>query len=435
MSARKRDVPVRGRPAPPRRQAKRDDLREANRRLLTAGLEASAQADAQTSLASALRLLLEGRDQKEQGLHDEFQLLRSITNNVTSALFLVDSDGHPIFVNPAAESMFGYTLTEIAHAPIHVAIHDHHPDGRPFSIEDCAVETALTTRTPMRGHRDVFVRKDGTFLAVQCDVSLLEVGGQRLGAVLEIRDRSLEERAEEGKRDYVALIAHDLRTPLTAVQGQAQELQRRWRRKANSDDADIRSLESLVANTKRMDAMIADLLESSLLESGALLLRRTPIDLARLAGEVADQFTSPLERQRIRILAPAPGPLVSADAVRIERALMNVLQNALKYSPANAPVELEVRQIAGEALVAVIDHGAGIPVDELPRLFQRFSRIGRAATDPSGFGLGLYIARLIVEAHGGRVWVESEVGTGSRIGFALPADAPSSAPPSTRGRG
>lgn len=426
MSARKRDVPVRARPAPPRRQSKRDDLQEANRRLLTAGLEASAQADAQTSLASALRLLLEGRDQKEQGLHDEFQLLRSITNNVTSALFLVDSDGHPIFVNPAAESMFGYTLTEIAHAPIHFAIHHHHPDGRPFSIEDCAVETALTTRTPMRGHRDVFVRKDGTFLPAQCDVSLLEVGGQRLGAVLEIRDRSLEERAEEGKRDYVALIAHDLRTPLTAVQGQAQELQRRWRRKANSDDADIRSLESLVANTKRMDAMIADLLESSLLESGALLLRRTPIDLARLAGEVADQFTSPLERQRIRILAPAPGPLVSADALRIERALMNVLQNALKYSPADAPVELEVRQIAGEAVVAVIDHGAGIPVDELPRLFQRFSRIGRAATAPSGFGLGLYIARLIVEAHGGRVWVESEVGTGSRIGFALPADAPSS---------
>jgi signal transduction histidine kinase len=172
-----------------------------------------------------------------------------------------------------------------------------------------------------------------------------------------------------------------------------------------------------------MEAMIQDLIESSQLESGALLLRLTPIDLSRLAAEVVAQLASAEERRRIRILAPAPGPLVSADAARIERVLLNLLQNALKYSPADAPVELEVRQVAGEAVVGVIDHGAGIPVDELPRLFQRFSRVGEAAVGPSGFGLGLYIARLIVEAHGGRVWAESEVGTGSRIGFALPLDA------------
>lgn len=428
MARRKRDVPApAGRARLPRDRAKPDDLREANRRLLTAGLEASAQADAQTSLASALRLLLEGRDREEQGLRDEYQLLRSITDTVTSALFLVDSRAHPIFVNPAAEAMFGYTLAEIAHAPLHLAVHHHHPDGRLFPIEDCAVYTALTIRTPMRGHRAVFVRKDGTFLPVQCDIGLLEIGGQHLGAVLEIHDRSLEDGAEEAKRDYVALIAHDLRNPLTTVQGQAQALQRRSQRKGNSDSKDVESLAAIVANTQRMGAMIEDLLESSQLESGALLLRRRPIDLSRLAAEVVAQLPSVDERQRIRVLAPSPGPLVSADAARIERVLMNLLQNALKYSPADASVELEVRQGADEALVAVIDHGAGIPVDELPRLFQRFSRVGQAEAGPGGFGLGLYIARLIVEAHGGRVWAESEVGTGSKFGFALPPAAPSSA--------
>jgi NtrC-family two-component system sensor histidine kinase KinB len=427
MAGRKRDVPrPAGRAPLPRDQTKRDDLREANRRLLTAGLEASAQADAQTSLASALQLLLEGRDQKEQGLQDEYQLLRSITDSVTAALFLVDSRAHPIFVNPAAQAMFGYPLAEIAHAPLHLAVHHHHPDGRPFPIEDCAVDTALTSRTPMRGHRDVFVRKDGTFLEVQCDIGLLEVGGQRLGAVLELRDRSLEERAEEAKRDYVALIAHDLRSPLTAVQGQAQTLQRRSQRKGNSDSADVVSLAAIVANTRRMGAMIEDLLESSQLESGALLLRRTSIDLSRLAAEVVARLPTAEERRRIRVLAPAPGPLVSADAMRIERVLMNLLQNALKYSPADAPVELEVQQSVDEGVIDVIDHGAGIPVDELPGLFQRFSRVGPGETDPGGFGLGLYIARLIVEAHGGRVWAESAVGTGSRIGFALPSEPPGS---------
>jgi PAS domain S-box-containing protein len=372
----------------------------------------------QTSLASAMRLLLEGRDEKEQGLRAEYQLLRSITDTVTSALFLVDGSGDPIFMNPAAERMFGYTLAEIAQAPIHVAIHHHHPDGRPFPIEDCVIETALTNRTPMRGHRDVFVRKDGTFLAVQCDIGPLEIAGERLGAVLEIRDRSVEERAEEAKRDYVALIAHDLRTPLTAARGQAELLQRRAKRRGDGDGGE--SLESIVMNARRMEAMIQDLIESSQLESGALLLRRTLIDLSRLAADVVTQVVSAEERQRIRVIAPTPGPRVSADAARIERVLMNLLQNALKYSAARAPIELEVRQAADEVVVSVIDHGAGIPVDLLPRLFQRFSRIRRVEADPGGFGLGLYIARLIVEAHGGRVWAESAVGKGSRIGFALP---------------
>jgi NtrC-family two-component system sensor histidine kinase KinB len=419
VAGRKRVVPPpAGRPPLPRGRAKRDDLREANRQLLTAGLEASAQADAQTSLASAMRLLLEGRDEKEQGLRDEYQLLRSITDTVTSALFLVDGRGVPIFMNPAAEVMFGYTLAEVARAPIHVAIHHHHPDGRPFAIEDCVIETALTNRTPMRGHRDVFIRKDGTFLAVQCDIGPLEIAGERLGAVLEIRDRSVEERAEEAKRDYVALIAHDLRTPLTAARGQAELLQRRSKRRRDTDDGG--SLESIVANARRMEAMIQDLIESSQLESGALLLRRTPIDLSRLAAGVVAQIVAAEERQRIRIIAPAPGPRVFADAARIERVLMNLLQNALKYSAASAPIELEVRQAADEVVVSVTDHGAGIPVDLLPRLFQRFSRIRRGEADPGGFGLGLYIARLIVEAHGGRVWAESAVGSGSRIGFSLP---------------
>ncbi|MDP9282860.1 MAG: ATP-binding protein [Chloroflexota bacterium] len=425
MSARKRNVPARARRAPlPRGKARRDDLREANRQLLTAGLEASAQADAQTSLASAMRLLLEGRDEKEQGLRAEYQLLRSITDTVTSALFLVDGRGDPIFINPAAEVMFGYTLAEMAQAPIHVAIHHHYPDGRPFPIEDCVIETALTNRTPMRGHRDIFVRKDGTFLAVQCDIGPLEIAGERLGAVLEIRDRSVEERAEEAKRDYVALIAHDLRTPLTAVRGQAELLQRRSKRRGDGDGGG--SLESIVANARRMEAMIQDLIESSQLESGALLLRRTPIDLSRLAADVVAQVVSVEERKRIRVIAPARGPRVSADAARIERVLMNLLQNAVKYSAPRAPIELEVRQAGDEVVVSVIDHGAGIPVDLLPRLFQRFSRIRRVEADPGGFGLGLYIARLIVEAHGGRVWAESAVGSGSRIGFSLPLGPSSS---------
>ena len=259
------------------------------------------------------------------------------------------------------------------------------------------VETALTL--PPRRFTRLFVARTG-HSRVQCDIVLWKLVDppRRVWRSATAASR----RCRGGHRDYVALIAHDCGTR-EYVQGQAQAVQRRSQRKGNSDSKDVESLAAIVANTQRMGAMIEDLLESSQLESGALLLRRRPIDLSRLAAEVVAQLPSVDERQRIRVLAPSPGPRVSADAARIERVLMNLLQNALKYSPADASVELEVRQGADEALVAVIDHGAGIPVDELPRLFQRFSRLGRADAGPGGFLDS--IALLIVDTWS-RVWPE-----------------------------
>jgi PAS domain S-box-containing protein len=398
------------------------DLREANRQLLQAGLEAGARADAQTSLASALRRLLENRDQEERGVHDELELLRSITDNVSVAVFLVDARAHPIYLNPAAEAMFGFTLSEIQDASMHQAVHHHHPDGRDFPPKDCLINTALHARTMLRDHEDVFVRKDGTFFPARCDVSPLGIGGSQLGAVWEVRDRTREARAEEAKREYVALIAHDLRTPLSALRGHAELLARRLRRDQGSNEDRLLSLDSIVASAQRMEAMIREIIESSHLESGALVLHRSPVHLSQLAAQVAAQVP-PEERPRVEVIPAPGGPLVSVDRDRIERVLMNLLQNALKYSAPEAPVRIEVREDAREMVIAVIDRGVGIPAHELPEIFQRFVRAREAQARSDGFGLGLYIARLIVEAHGGRVWAESVVGTGSRIGFALPLDA------------
>jgi PAS domain S-box-containing protein len=398
------------------------DLREANRQLLQAGLEASARAVAQTSLVSALRRLLENRDQEERGVHEELELLRSITDNVSVAVFLVNARAHPIYINPAAEAMFGFTLSEIKDASMHQAVHHHHPDGRHFPAKDCLINTALHDRTVLRDHEDVFVRKDGTFFPARCDVSPLAIEGRQLGAVWEVRDRTREARAEEAKREYVALIAHDLRTPLTGLRGHAQLLARRLKRDEGTNEERLLTLDSIVASTQRMEAMIQEIIESSHLESGALVLHRSPVDLSQLAAQVAAQVP-PEERPRIEVIPAPGGPLVSVDRDRIERVLMNLLQNALKYSAPEAPVRIEVREDAREMVIAVIDRGVGIPAHELPQIFQRFARAREAQARSDGFGLGLYIARLIVEAHGGRVWAESVVGTGSRIGFALPLDA------------
>jgi signal transduction histidine kinase len=136
------------------------------------------------------------------------------------------------------------------------------------------------------------------------------------------------------------------------------------------------------------------------------------------------------ERVRVNVSSTLSGDepvIVSADPERIERVLMNLITNALKYSPPKKPVVVGVEQAHNEAVVSVVDQGDGIPPEELPRLFHRFTR-GRAGpkADVSGLGLGLYIARLMVEAHGGRIRAESEVGKGSTFWFSLPMGEPAS---------
>lgn len=408
--------------APPRRKVGDDDvLREANRQLLDAALKANDERDAQAALATAMRELLGKTDVGDRALRAEIEILRSITANVSSALVLLDAQNHPNFINPVGEAMLGYTLKELEGASLHQTVHHHHPDGQPFLAEDCLIEGAITSQSSLRGHLDVYIRKDGTFLPVRCDVSPLTIADRRVGAVMEVHDRSAEERAEEAKRDFVALIAHDLRTPLTVVLTQAQLLQRRLERAGGSDGPAFQGLELIAANVRRMNGMIERLLEASRLESGVIPLRRAPVDLAGLAEQAVGHLGT-TERQRVEVVRHGGAVVTFADPEQIERVLLNILSNALKYSPPDGLVRVDARRGPDEAIVAVVDQGPGIPADQLPRLFQRFVRLERRA-DPGGVGLGLYIVRLIIEAHGGRVWAESTMGTGTTIGFSLPLHA------------
>jgi len=226
------------------------------------------------------------------------------------------------------------------------------------------------------------------------------------------------------KDEYTALISHDLRTPLTAILGQAQLLQRHLARGEDTEGRVQMQLESIVVQTRRMDAMIKDLLESSRLETGTMQLRKQPVDLAQLAADVAGHVGLAGNRGRIQTVIDGRRAVISADPAQIERLLSNLLTNALKYSAPDTPVVVSVAASADEAIVSVADQGSGISPEDLPRVFERFARVGGGAqTGIEGVGLGLYIARLIVEAHSGRLWAESEVGKGSIFSCALPVDA------------
>jgi signal transduction histidine kinase len=223
------------------------------------------------------------------------------------------------------------------------------------------------------------------------------------------------------REDHVRAIGHDLRGPLTVITGYAQHLQM-----LGGESEKVRlAAEAIVSNARRMRTMIGDLIDSALLESGEMRLDLRPTDLGQLIANLRDQMAGAdgALGERVRTdLAETPMVLANGDAVL--RILENLLSNALKYSAERSEVWLRMGPEGGEVVISVSDRGAGIPSEHLRHVFDRYFRIQRGRTRREGLGLGLYITRGLVEAHGGRIWVESEVGWGSTFCFTLPIAEP-----------
>jgi signal transduction histidine kinase len=226
---------------------------------------------------------------------------------------------------------------------------------------------------------------------------------------LEVTIARLRERTEQ-RDDLLRAVSHDLRTPLQVVLLQAFRLVRA------EDEERRRTGKSILGAGRRMERIIADLVDSARLESGQLVLDRRPIAVQRLVADLLAGSEGALDTSRVSNAVPTDLPPVDADPDRLERVLVNLVGNALKYS--TGPVAVLGARHGGEVRISVRDEGPGIAPDDQPRLFHRYSRTGDG--EQEGLGLGLFIVRRLVEAHGGRVWVESAPGRGSTFSFTLP---------------
>ncbi|MHB1242040.1 MAG: PAS domain-containing protein [Gaiellaceae bacterium] len=245
------------------------------------------------------------------------------------------------------------------------------------------------------------------------------------GAVYAFRDLTEERAVEQLKSDFVSTVSHELRTPLAAIYGAAMTLRREDVSLESEQQAGM--LEVIAAESERLARIVNDILLASRLDSGAARMSIESADATEIARGVVAAAAAHLPPDiELGLTAPDPGPLVAADADGLRQVLVNLVENAVKYSPHGGSVELELAAEDGRVRFAVRDRGLGIPTSELDRIFEKFFRLDpNLSRGVGGTGLGLYISRELVRRMGGRIRVESEPGRGSTFSFELPLAQPS----------
>src|SRR6266702_1638868 len=225
-------------------------------------------------------------------------------------------------------------------------------------------------------------------------------------------------RTDELRRALLNAVSHDLRTPLASIMASAGSLQQNdvvWTHEERQDFA-----QAIVDQAQRLNRIVGNLLDLSRIEGGSLRPDKGWYDVGTLVDEVLGRMRPQTAHHRVVIQVPDDLPAVSLDYVEIDQVLSNLIENATRYAPAATEIQVAVQRVNGEVRVAVEDRGPGVPASSLPHLFDPFYRVASGTPRPAGLGLGLAVAKGLVEAHGGRIWVENRPGGGARFAFTLP---------------
>jgi len=254
---------------------------------------------------------------------------------------------------------------------------------------------------------------------LQALAELLVINLTQIRLLQETEEARAVQEADRLRSELIAALAHDMRTPLTSIQGYASALlldDVEW-----DETSRARQLQIIEAEARDLQAMVQDLLESSIVDAGLLTLAKEPTLVPRLVESLVREMARRTARHRFVISFPADFPIIDADPRRLEQVIRNVLDNAVKYSPDGGLVVVRGQVAGDEVIISVADNGVGIAPEHLNRLFEKFFRVKSPIGEKvRGTGLGLPVSRTIVESHGGRIWAESEVGKGTTMYFSLP---------------
>ena len=341
-------------------------------------------------------------------------------DRLPDAVLEVDAECRIRLANAAAVQLLGHPAEALVDRPLLEVLEPRRSDGRALVTGGWHPSAHLRSvaRIP---EQEVWLRGAGGrhVRAMITGRYERDADGRLTGAVLVLRDGARRRPSSGDGIEVISTVSHELRSPLTSVKGYTSLLLNRWERLGEEQKRMM--LEQVHHDADRVTRLVTELLDISRLESGRLVLRRQMVDLPGLVNGVLEKVRMMESELSAQVRFPENFPRVYADPDKIEQVLTNLVENAAKYAdPHSMQVLGGVEN--GQVTVAVADRGDGIPDSDLPRVFTKFFR--RAETRPTGSGLGLWISRGLVEAHGGRLVVESKVGQGSVFTFTLPIEPP-----------
>jgi PAS domain S-box-containing protein len=358
-------------------------------------------------------------------------VLRETLAIAVDAIICVDSNQKIIFFNDGAEQIFGYAAGEILGQPLERLLPNRYQKAHAGHVRKFGDSPESARRMGQRGSISG-MRKDGTEFPAEASIAHIETASGRVYSVV-LRDITDRRRYEEtnaqlvrelqsavtARDEMMGVVSHDLRNPVNAVKMLAAAILREGGEhplpQAVSEHADV-----MLQAAKQMDALIQDLLDVSRLESGKMSVSPRVVAIQDLVEQTRALLQPMADTAGVRISAALSDrlPEVDVDPERTLQVLSNLIGNAVKYSAEGGEVVVTTSEEEDVIRVSIADRGAGIPEEELPRVFDRFWQSKR--TNRSGAGLGLTIARGIVRAHAGRIWIESKQGEGTTVHFTLP---------------
>lgn len=357
-------------------------------------------------LGLALEDLFISHDRLNRELAERAAGSETILGAMQDGLLVVDTDHRITLLNRTLREMFdlkddslGQPLLEVVRDP---------------TIEQAVTET-LRTGTAIRRELTMANRQ-----MQMSGVPMKNEAGRTTGAVFLVHDITELKRADEIRKDFVANVSHELRTPLSILRGYIETLR---------DDPDLKAdespriLEVMDRHSRRLGQLVDDLLALAHLESGRSKLQLNEIDPAKLLRDVVHDWEKKFTEKKLKVSVDVPKtlPSIRADEGRLQEVLYNLLDNAVKYSPENGRIRLQVAERDRELVLSVSDNGIGIAEEDLPRIFERFYRVDKARSRAlGGTGLGLSIVKHIAQLHGGRAEAESQLGKGTTVRIVLP---------------
>jgi PAS domain S-box-containing protein len=345
----------------------------------------------------------------------------------TEGILTVDSNLRIVDFNPALQRITGWRESEVLGQFYFRVLRPKDRQGHDQGLQQSPILQAFAGQVVENREMAITARDGQSFDVIVNASCIRSTKGTPLNGILTVRDVSRERQQEEQRSTFISVISHELKTPIAIIKGYASTLAREDSR---LDARGLRMrLVAIEEEADRLDSLVENLLYASRIQANGLQMDISALDLRPLIEKMVRRVHVRAPDMSVRLELSADLPDVMADPERIEEVLQNLLDNAVKYSPQRREITITGVATSQEAIVSVSDKGMGISLRDQERIFERFQRLGNPLAQATpGAGLGLYICRVIVEAHGGRIWVYSSLRQGSTFSFSLPRETKAELP-------